>query len=190
MYWIDSHRRVDKSVTVEKCRMNSLLFADELVLHVRIFSTGPSVSTHLIGFLLRTTKQERKSALKNWGIMSRKKSNAVYSASEWKYIAAGGDFQVPWGGIHEKTEVWKRGLIHGLLKQTQICVSFIAPWLRNGSFQRTQSFQFLNRSLFRSSPVVMKIRWRLKESCQKNNRQRWDICKESRCDTSWQRAQV
>jgi len=33
MNWIDGHRRVDEGVTVGKCRMNSLLFADELVLH-------------------------------------------------------------------------------------------------------------------------------------------------------------
>jgi len=33
--------------------------------------------------------------------MSRKTPKAVYSASERKYIAAGGDVQVPWGGIHE-----------------------------------------------------------------------------------------
>ena len=58
-------------------------------------------------------------------------------------------------------------------------MSFIAPWWRNGSFQRPQSFQFLNRSLLRSSPVVMNLRWRLKEYyCQKNKRQRWDICEE------------
>jgi len=31
MNWIDSHRRVDKGVTVGKCRMYCLLFADELV---------------------------------------------------------------------------------------------------------------------------------------------------------------
>jgi len=42
-----------------------------------------------------------------------------------------------------------------LLKQMQICVRFFAPWWRNGSFHRQQTFQFLNQSLFRSSPVVM-----------------------------------
>ena len=46
------------------------------------------------------------------------------------------------------------------------------------SFQRTQSFQFLYRSFFQSSPVVMNLRWRLKAHCQKNKRQRWDICEE------------
>jgi len=57
-------------------------------------------------------------------------------------------------------------------------VNFVALWLRNGSFQRPQSFQFLNRSLFRSSGVVMNFRWRLKECCQMNKRQGWDICNE------------
>jgi len=41
------------------------------------------------------------------------------------------------------TDVGTNRLIHGLVKQTQFCVSFIAPWLRNGRFQRTQSFHFL-----------------------------------------------
>jgi len=38
--------------------------------------------------------------------------------------------------------------------------------------------KLLNLSLFRSSPVVMNLRWRLKEYCQKNKWQRWDICEE------------
>jgi len=59
------------------------------------------------------------------------------------------------------------------------CVSFTAPWWWNGSFQTPQRFQLLNRSLFRSSPVVMNLKWRRKECWQKNRRQRWDICKES-----------
>jgi len=82
-------------------------------------------------------------------------------------------------GWHSRvTEVGTKGLIHGLVKQTQFCVSFIAPWWRNVRFQRTQGFQFLNGFSFRSSPVVMNLRWRLKEYCQKNKRQRWDICEE------------
>jgi len=58
-------------------------------------------STHLIDFLLRATKQERKSALKIWGIVSLKTPKAVYSARERKYTAAGGDVQVLCSGIHE-----------------------------------------------------------------------------------------
>ena len=37
---------------------------------------------------------------------------------------------------------------------------------------------FKNRSLFRSSPVVLKLRWQMKKYCQKNKRERWDICEE------------
>jgi len=39
---IDSHRRVDEGVTAGNYRMNRLLFADDLVLHAWIFSTGSS----------------------------------------------------------------------------------------------------------------------------------------------------
>jgi len=38
---------------------------------------------------------------KDGGIMSRKTPRAVFSASERKYTAAGGDVQELWGGIHE-----------------------------------------------------------------------------------------
>ena len=41
----DSHRRVDMGVTVGNCRVNHLLFADELVLHAWSFSTG--LSAHI-----------------------------------------------------------------------------------------------------------------------------------------------
>jgi len=40
MNWIDSHRRIDEGVTVGKCMMNCLFFADKLVLHAWIFPTG------------------------------------------------------------------------------------------------------------------------------------------------------
>ena len=55
----------------------------------------------------------------------------------------------------------------------------MAPWWRNGCFQRPQVFQLLNLCLFRSSPVVMNLRWRLKEYCQKSRPQRWDIYEET-----------
>ena len=42
MNWIASHRRVDEVVTFGSCKINNLLFADELVLHAWIFSTGSS----------------------------------------------------------------------------------------------------------------------------------------------------
>jgi len=134
-------------------------------------------STHLIGFLLRATKQERNSILKR----------LTYCASQ----DTPGSAFCKWAEIHcsrwrrssnlrwhsQMTEVGTKGLIHGLVKQTRFCVSFIAPWWRNGSFQRPQSCQFLNWSLFRSSPLVMSLKWRLKEYCQNSKRQIWDICK-------------
>jgi len=42
MNWIDSHRRVDKGVTIGNYRMNHLRFAGKLVLHAWILSTGSS----------------------------------------------------------------------------------------------------------------------------------------------------
>jgi len=135
-------------------------------------------STHLIGFLLRATQQERNLALKR----------LTYYFSE----DAQGSVSCKWAEIHYSrcrrssilgwylgvTKVGTKGLIRGLVKQTQFCVSVIAPWWQNGSYRRKQSFQFLNRSLLPSSPVVMNLRRRLKEYCQKSKWQIWDICEE------------
>jgi len=87
------------------------------------------------------------------------------------------------GWYSQVTVVGTKGLIHGLVMQTHFCVSFIAPWWWIGSFQRPQSCQFLNWSLFRTSPLVMSLKWRVKGYCLKNNDISW-------YDTSWQRAQV
>ena len=81
------------------------------------------------------------------------------------------------GWYSQVMEVRTKGLIHGLVKHTHFWVSFTVPWWRNGSFQRPQSSQFSNRSMFRSSPLVMSLKW-LKGYCQNNKRQRSDICKE------------
>ena len=62
---IDINRRVDECVTVGNCRMCRLLFADELIFDTACEDLLNRVfNTHLIGFLLRATKQERTSALK------------------------------------------------------------------------------------------------------------------------------
>ena len=42
--------------------------------------------------------------------------------SKRKCIAAGRDVQLPWGAINREDRT--RRLIHGLVKQTQFCVSF------------------------------------------------------------------
>jgi len=47
--------------------------------------------------------------------------------------------------------------IDTLVMLTQFCVSFIALWSQNGSFQTPQSCQFSNRSLFRSLLVVVNL---------------------------------
>ena len=89
MNWIDSRRRLDKGITVNLqdepfkfCGRNGAGCVDLLN---RVFST------HLIGFLLRATKQERKTALKRLRyyvppkvVFLAKTPNAVFPASERK----------------------------------------------------------------------------------------------------------
>ena len=60
--WIDSHSRVDEDVTIGSCRITRLLFTDNLVL-LAFSQHICMISIHSIGFLLRATEPEWKSAL-------------------------------------------------------------------------------------------------------------------------------
>jgi len=60
-----------------------------------------------------------------------------------------------WYSRVTESRSWR--FIYSSANQTQFCVSFIALWSQNGSFQTPQIFQFSNRSLFRSPPVVMSL---------------------------------
>jgi len=52
MYWMDSLIQVDEGVTVGSYMINSLLFANDLVL---LATMNKVFNTHLIGFQLRDT---------------------------------------------------------------------------------------------------------------------------------------
>ena len=133
-------------------------------------------SMHLIGFLLLVTKQERRSALKRLRYyVSWDTQDSVFCKFSNLWVVFTSDES-------------RNTRIDTLIGKA---MSFIAPWWRNGCFQRTQIFQFLNRSLLRSSPVVMNHTWGLKEYCQKNKGRDGVFAKSSRCDTALrQRPQV
>ena len=189
MNCIDSRRHVDKDVTVANCRINRLLFAYELVLRAWIFATGSSARIWSVLCCVRPGRNENQ-------LYKRLRYYVLVQASV-SWVDAQGCVSCKWAQMHcswwrssstlgwysKVTNVGTKGLIHGLVKQTQFCESFIAPWWRNRGFQTTQTFQFLNRSLFRSSSMIMNLRWRI-------NGRDGIFAKSSRCDTSWQRAQV
>jgi len=145
MNWIDSHSRVDEGLTVRRRRINRLLFAYDLVLVA--CSQHSSAWTRSVSCCVRKTPryyvslQTQNSACCKW---------VAIHCSRWRR-----------SGTQEwhlrVTEGGARRLIHGLVKQTQFCVSFIDMCLQNRSFQTPQSCQFLNRSLFQSSSMVMNL---------------------------------
>jgi len=157
MNWIDSHRRVDKGVIVGNCRMDCLLLADELAAYcMRRYSQQ--------GFQLAFDRFPAACDQEGTKISSEKiEVLCLLRCSRQCFLQVSGNTLLCWrrsstlGCYSRVTKVGTKGLMHGYVKQTQFCVSVIAPWRRNGSFQRTQSFQFLNRSLFRSSPVVINL---------------------------------
>jgi len=58
MNWIGSHKRIDEDVAVGNCRMNRLRFADELVLHALIVSTGSSARIWTTFCCMRLSRNE------------------------------------------------------------------------------------------------------------------------------------
>jgi len=83
-------------------------------------------STRLIGFLLRATKQEQKSALKKIEVLCllrrprqcilQMSRNTLQQVEAFKYL----------GVVFMSDRSRNKGI--ELIKQTQICVSFSAPW--------------------------------------------------------------
>ena len=61
MKWIYSHSRVDEGITIRRCRIDPLLFADDMVL---LASLQQSLQHALDRFQLRATGREWKSILK------------------------------------------------------------------------------------------------------------------------------
>ena len=155
MNWIDSHSRVDEGVTVGSCRINRLLFVDNFMLlessqrrlqhPLDRFSAvydrcGMKISakqTEVSLRILRHSTYPRQSMLQVSG-------NILQQVEKFKYL----------GVVFASGGGRNKGLIKGMVKQTHFCVSFIALWSQNGSFQTLRSCQFSNQSLFRSSPVV------------------------------------
>jgi len=157
MNWIDSHRRVNKGVTVGNCRMDCLLLADELAACCMRGSLQQGFQLAFDRFSAACDQEGTKISSEKIEVL------CLLRRSRQCILQVSGNTPLCWR--RSSTLVWytgvkkvgTKGLMHGYVKQTQFCVSFIAPWRRNGSFQRTQSFQFLNRSLFRSSPVFINL---------------------------------
>ena len=115
----------------------------------------------LIGFQLRTTKRELKFALKRQRYyVSRNPSQCALQATI-HCCRSRSSSNLWW--YSRMTEGRTRRLIHGLLTKTQFCLSFTTPWSSYGSFPAPQSCLFINRPLFRSSPMVMKLNWVMTE---------------------------
>ena len=66
-----------------------------------------------------------------------------------------------WSTLRWYSQVAKDGTrslkIHGFIKQTLFCVSFIALWSQNENFQTLPSCQFSKWSLFPSSTMIMNL---------------------------------
>jgi len=118
MNWIASHRRFGEGVPVGNCRMNHLLFADELVLRACIFSTGSSAHIWSIFCCVRPSRNENQHKMIEVLRLSRQprqciqlvRENTLHQEETFKYL--GVVFTSDWSR--------NKGLIHGLVKLTKV----------------------------------------------------------------------
>jgi len=96
LHELDSHSRVDEGVTFGSCRINRLLFADDVVL---LASSQLSFQHALDWFSAACDRAGMKINTKNTEVLSLYKPKAVYAAGELQCTAAGRDVQAPRSGI-------------------------------------------------------------------------------------------
>ena len=165
---IDSHRRFHKGVTVGNCRMNRLLFPDEMVLHALTFATGSS-SRNLEGTKISSKKVEEFCLLRRPRQCFLQVSvKALQQVETFKYL----------GVVFTSDKCRNKGIDTRICKANAVLHELYCSVVTKRELSKKAKLQFLNRSLFRSSPVVLNLKRRLKEYCQKNKRQRWYICEE------------
>ena len=155
MTWIDSNSQVNGGVTVGSCRINRLLLG---TIWCCLHLLNRAFNILLIGFQLRATKPECKSALKasRYYVSSETQINVSCKWAAIHYSRWSGSSTLGW--CLRVTDGATRRLIHRFVKQTLFWLSFIALWSLKVELSLTpQSCQFSNRSLFRSSPMVMNL---------------------------------
>jgi len=132
-----SRSQVDEGATVGSCRINRLLFADDLVL---LASSQHSLQHVLDRFSAACDRAGMKISTKITEVLCFSTNprqcmlRAAIHCKRWSSSTQGWYLRVAEGGA--------KRLIHGLVKLMQFWVSFIALRSQNGSFQTPQSCQF------------------------------------------------
>ena len=176
MNWIDSHNRVEEGVTGGSCSINRLLFIDDLVLlkHLlhRVFSM------HSIDFLLHTTEPEWKLAPKRarFYVSLETQGSVCYKwaaidCNKWRRSSILDWYlRVTEGGAEVDTRIGKANAILRELYRSAV---------NRRELSNTAKLKVLNRSLFRSLPMVKNFGLWLKKYYLKCKRHKKDFCQES-----------
>jgi len=105
MNWIESQLSRRGRHCWKICRINRLLFADDLVL----LASSQQVFQHALDRFATCNQTGVKiSTNTDRGTSSLQKPKTVHAASKPHYSAAGEEVQVPWGSIHERRKAEQR----------------------------------------------------------------------------------
>jgi len=99
MNWIGSHRHVDEGVTVGNCKTNRLFLRKNW--YCIRGSSQQGLQHAFDRFYAACDQEATKIRSKKIEVGYYVSPKAVFPASKRQYTAAGGEVQVPWGGIHE-----------------------------------------------------------------------------------------
>ena len=187
MNWIDSHRRVDKGVTVGNCRMNRLVCAGKLVLHGWIFPTGSSAGIWSVFCCVRPRRNENQ-LWKDWGVMScpRKcflqlSGNTLQQVETFTYR----------GVVFTSEESRNKEIDTRIGKANSVLRELYCSMVKKQELSKNAKlsvFKSVFVPILTCGHEILGDDW--KNTVRRTNGRDGIFTKRSRCDTSWQRAQV
>ena len=161
MNWIDSHRRVDEGVTFGNCRMNRLLFADELVLHAWIFQQG--LQHAFDRFSAACDQAETKISSKKIEVLCllrrprhcilQVSGNTLQQVEAFKYL----------GVVFTSDGSRNKGIDTLIGKANAVLRELYCSVVTKQHLSKNAKCSVFKSGFVPISPVVMNLRWRLKE---------------------------
>jgi len=167
--WTASHNRVDEVVTVENCRINCLLFADDLV---PLASVWKGASTYT--FCCVRASRNENTPEKGPDTVYLQNTKPVYATSERQYSSASGKVQVPCGGTHKWRKAEQGNDTQIGKARAVVCELYCSVATKRELSNITELSVF--QSVFVPILTYSHKYWLMTN--RKYTRQRWDFCEE------------
>jgi len=149
----DSYSWVDEGVTVGSCRINRLLFPDDLVL---LASCQRSLK-HALGRFSATCYRTGMKITKNTEVLCLSTNPRQSVCCKWAAIAAGGEVQVRRGGIYDWHRVEQGDWYTDCQSQCTVLRELYRSVFTKWEFSNTANLSVFKSVVVRSLPMVMNL---------------------------------